>query len=523
MNDLIVTLKDHIRSAWRFRWQALLTAWLLTLLGWGMVFITPDKYQSEAKVYVDTESVLRPLLQGLAVQTDLGQRLQLMTRTLLNNENLEKVLREADLDLEATTVTERQEMIDQLRETVSIETQRRQNFYTISYEYKDPYVAKKVVETLLNIFVEAALGDTRVESDTAQKFLTEQIKDYEARLVKAESRLTEFKRRNVDTMPGQSGGVFSQLQSAQSQLQDVDLELKERRIRRDELKRQYERTAAEENERRRQGQVVAETPTGRRILAMETRLDELLLRYTDAHPDVQELKSTIAELKAQQKGAVVMESPANQTISTALEELKLAYRQAEVNLTAVRLRQREYQKRIDELKLKLDVLPKVEAELTRLNRDYEINRTNYQELVQRLESAKMSEQADEAGDNVKFRIVEPPKVPLLPVGPKRILLSLGVLMLGLAAGGGVAFLISQFKPVYYDTSLLNKESGFPVLGQVSRVWTSNLMLKRRVEVVGFSVSLAMLLVVCVAILLTYQMGYREEIVSNLKLLLRSPS
>ncbi|MCU7809449.1 MAG: chain length-determining protein, partial [Candidatus Thiodiazotropha sp. (ex Semelilucina semeliformis)] len=276
-------------------------------------------------------------------------------------------------------------------------------------------------------------------------------------------------------------------------------------------------------ERRRQGQVVAETPTGRRILAMETRLDELLLRYTEAHPDVQELKSTIAELKAQQKGAVVMESPANQTISTALEELKLAYRQAEVNLTAVRLRQREYQKRIDELKLKLDVLPKVEAELTRLNRDYEINRTNYQELVQRLESAKMSEQADEAGDNVKFRIVEPPKVPLLPVGPKRILLSLGVLMLGLAAGGGVAFLISQFKPVYYDTSLLNKESGFPVLGQVSRVWTSNLMLKRRVEVVGFSVSLAMLLVVCVVILLTYQMGYREEIVSNLKLLLRSPS
>lgn len=524
MNELIVTLKNHIRSAWRFRWPAIMIAWLVTLVGWGLIFITPDKYQSMAKVYVDTESVLRPLLQGLAVQTDLDQRLQLMTRTLLNNENLEKVLRDSDLDLEAASVEDRQRLIEKLRETVQVQTQRRQNFYTISYEYKDPYIAKKVVEILLNIFVEAALGDTRMESDTAQKFLQEQIKEYEARLVLAENRLTEFKRRNVDTMPGQSGGIFNQLQEAQSELQNVDLQLKEAQIRRDELQRQYRTTAREEEERRRQGEVVVETPTGQRILALETRLDELLLRYTEEHPSVKELKSTIAELKAKEaKQGVVMSQSLNQGVSTALEELKLAYRQAEVNLTAIRLRQREYQKRIDLLKTKLDVLPKVEAELTRLNRDYEINRTNYQELVQRLESARMSEQADVAGDNVKFRIVEPPKVPLLPVGPKRILLSVGILILGFAAGGGLAFLLSQLKPVYYDPSMLRKDAGVPVLGQVSRVWTGDLALKRRVEVTGFGVSTALLVAVFVVILLTYQLGYREEIVSSLKLLLKTPS
>ena len=192
MNELIATLKDQIRSAWRFRWAAIIAAWVIAMIGWGMVFVMQDKYHSEAKVYVDTESVLRPLLQGLAVQTDLQQRLRLMSRTLLNNENLEKVMREADLDLEATTVEERQQIIDGLRKEVLIDTQRRQNFYTISYEYKDPYAAKKVVETLLNIFVEAALGDTRVESDTAQKFLTDQIADYETKLVEAETRLTEL-------------------------------------------------------------------------------------------------------------------------------------------------------------------------------------------------------------------------------------------------------------------------------------------------------------------------------------------
>jgi polysaccharide chain length determinant protein (PEP-CTERM system associated) len=524
MNELITTLKNHIRSSWRFRWSALLIAWLVALLGWGVVFMKPDKYESTAKVFVDTDSVLRPLLQGLAVQTDLEQRLQLMTRTLLNNENLEKVLRETDLDLEATTVQERQELIEELRKTIEIETQRRQNFYSISYEYKDPYVAKKVVEILLNIFVEAALGDTRVESDAAQKFLQEQIKEYEKRLVEAENRLTEFKRRNVDTMPGQSGGVFSQLQTAQRELQNVELELKEARIRRDELQRQYQRTADEEEERRQQGEVILETPTGQRILAMETRLDELLLRYTEEHPSVKELRATIADLKAQEAKAGTVKSQApTPGISTALEELKLAYRQSEVNLTAIQLRKDEFEKRIQALKAKLDILPKVEAELTRLNRDYEINRTNYQELVQRLESARMSEQADQAGDNVKFRIVEPPKVPLLPVGPKRVLLSIGILILGLGAGGGFAFLMSQLKPVYYDPQLLRKETDIPVLGQVSRVWTSEVAMKRRVEVAGFGVSVTLLLVVFVMILLTYQLGYREEIVTNLKLLLNTTS
>ena len=154
MNEQIFALINHIRSAWRFRWQAMVVAWLVTLLGWGVVFIMPDKYESTASVYVDTESVLRPLLKGLAVETDLQQRLQLMTLTLLNDENLEKVIRETDLDMQATTVEEREALMKRLRKTIKIETQQRQNFYAISYDNKDPYTAKKVVETLLNIFVE---------------------------------------------------------------------------------------------------------------------------------------------------------------------------------------------------------------------------------------------------------------------------------------------------------------------------------------------------------------------------------
>jgi polysaccharide chain length determinant protein (PEP-CTERM system associated) len=437
MNEIIYQIKNYIRSAWRFRWQAIAVSWIVAVIGWAMVFTLPSKYASEAKVYVDTESVLRPLLQGLAVQNDMNQRLHLMTRTLLSHENLKKLLMLTDLDHKTSSREEEERLIDWLRNTIVDDVNRRtipgtretENFYTIAFEYDDRFMAQRVVKVLLDIFVESALGDTRIESDAAQQFLQKQIVEYESRLVEAENKLTEFKRKNVDTLPRENGGIFNRLETARTDLEAVQLEFKEAKIRRDELKNQYNTTLAEEQRRQeRLGlSAASNSPMGQRLLAMQTRLDDLLLRYTEQHPDVQELKSKIEELKkkaASQPATVSAPVSSGRTSgSSALEELKLAYRQSEVELRAIQLRTNEYQGRVNEIKQKLDTLPKVEAELTRLNRDYNINKENYQELVQRLESAKISERADEAGDNLKFRVVEPPKVPLFPVGPKRLMLT----------------------------------------------------------------------------------------------------
>lgn len=529
MSDIILQIKNYIRSAWRFRWPAVILAWVVALTGWGAVFILPDKYESEAKVYVDTESVLRPLLEGLTVQNDMKQRLHLMTRTLLSHENLQKLILQTDLDHLATSQEEREQLIDWLRKTIVIDVNRRpipgtretENFYTIRYTYSDRFKAQKVVQALLDIFVESALGDTRIESDAAQKFIQQQIQEYEARLVEAENKLTEFKRMNVDTLPRDGTGIFQRLEEVSTGLEEIQLQLKEAQIRRDELERQYNTTLAEEEQRRASLGVSAnaDSPTAQRLLAMQTRLDELLLRYTEQHPDVQELKQTITELK-QQVAAAPPSATGNlsspNTVSTALEQLKLAYRESEVDLRTIRLRRDEFQARVDELKQKLDILPKVEAELTRLNRDYSINRENYQELVQRFESARMSEQADEAGDNLKFRIVEPPKVPIIPVGPQRLLLSALVMSLALGAGGVLAFLLSILKPVYFDIRTLRTELEFPVLGQVTRVMTEDVKMKRRLEISGFVSVVVLLFLLFMGLVLIHVMGMREDIIMFVK-------
>jgi polysaccharide chain length determinant protein (PEP-CTERM system associated) len=529
MSDIILQIKNYIRSAWRFRWPAIILAWAVALLGWAIVFVLPDKFESEAKVYVDTESVLRPLLEGLTVQNDMKQRLHLMTRTLLSHENLQKLILKTDMDHLATSEEEREQLISWLRNTIVIDvgrhpipgTRETENFYTIRYTYSDRFKAQKVVQALLDIFVESALGDTRIESDAAQKFIQQQIQEYEARLIEAENKLTEFKRKNVDTLPREGGGVFQRLEEAKNGLEEIELEFKEAQIRRDELKRQYNTTLAEEEQRRASLGVSAnaDSPTAQRLLAMQTRLDELLLRYTEKHPDVQELKQTIEDLKKQ----VAVAPPASRapisrsdTVSTALEQLKLAYRESEVDLRTIRLRRDEFQTRVKGLTKKLDTLPKVEAELTRLNRDYSINKENYQELVQRFESARMSERADEAGDNLKFRIVDPPKVPILPVGPKRLLLSALVLFVALGIGGGLAFLFSILKPVYFDMRTLRTELEFPVLGQVTRVMTDDVKVKRRLEISGFVSIVVLMFLLFIGIVLIYVMGVREDIIMFIK-------
>jgi polysaccharide chain length determinant protein (PEP-CTERM system associated) len=530
MNDIIFKIKSYIRSAWRFRWLAMAISWAVAVLGWGVVFVMPDIFESEAKVYVDTESVLRPLLKGLAVQNDMNQRLHLMTRTLLSHENLKKLLMLTDLDHKAKNRAEEEQLISWLRETIVVDVNRRpipgtretENFYTIGFQYEDRYMAQRVVKVLLDIFVESALGDTRIESDTAQQFLQKQIVEYENRLVDAENSLTNFKRKNVDTLPRESGGIFTRLEAATKELEGVQLQLKEATIRRDELKRQYNTTLGEE-ERRRESMglsSISNSPMGQRVLAMQTKLDDLLLRYTEQHPDVQELKSKIEELKQQAKNSPKVSAPlasqGSSSSTSALEQLKLAYRQSEVELRTIRLRANEFQSRVDGLRQKLDILPKVEAELTRLNRNYKINKENYQELVQRLESARMSEQADEAGDDLKFRVVEPPTVPIRPIGPNRQLLSIGALVLALGFGGGVAFLLSLIKPVYFDMRTLRTELEFPVLGQVSRVMTDEVKLKRRVEIGGFISMFLMLIVLFIGIAAIYAVGLREDILLFLK-------
>lgn len=488
MHEILQQILTYLRGMWRYRWYAVLAAWIVAIPGWIYVAQMPDQYKATARVYVDTDTILRPLLRGLVVQTNVRERLSLMTRTMFSRPKLEKVARMTDLDLQAKSETEMDWLISDLKGRIQLGSGRQHDLYNISFEDNDPELAKRVVQSVLTIFVEDTLGDSRQDSDSAQRFLDQQIAEYEASLNEAENRLSEFKRKYIEFLSGGGGDFFSQLQTAKGELKQARLELEEARRRRNEMQRQME--AVEEFSNLPSGPVSPELVSiDRRLEDLRARVDELLLKYTREYPDVQELERLIADLEQRRKEELEALNSGDKTQSggggSAFEQLRIALGSANAEVSAAEARVQEYERRVARLEELVDREPQVQAELKRLNRDYGIKKSRYNTLLARRESVQMGEDVEQTGDNVKFKVVDPPRVPAAPSGPPRLLLSTLVLVLALGAGLGFAFLLSQLRPAIYDGRALQRIAGLPVFGSVSRVWTRESLAKRRTEFGAF--------------------------------------
>ena len=496
MDEILAQVLGYLRGIWRYRWVALVVAWVVAVAGWVHVSQMPDQYQASAQVHDDTESVLRPLMSGLAVEPNVQQRVDMMTRTLLTRPTLEMVARETDMHLRATTEAQMNAVIEGLRSNLNIQALGRQNnLYRISYASNDPRQAYAVVQSLLNQFVEGFLGDTRVDRDAAQRFLDQQIRDYEQRLEAAEQRLADFRRQNAGLLPGDRGDYYQRLQRAQEELRQTELELREAVNRRDEIQRQLASGTVNT------GSSVSLTPTlDTRIENAQRRLDELSLAYTDRHPDIAALRRTLEDLEQQRNEALDMFQQGLRTDASALEQnpvyqqMRMTLSQVQVEVSSLEVRAAEHRRRIAELQGLVDTVPQIEAELKRLDRDYDVNQRQFAELLQRRERAAMSQSLEDRGDRVQFRVIEPARVPLSPSGPDRFRLSTAVLFLGLLAGGGVSFLLSQVRPMFYDRRVLSAVTGFPVLGTVSLSRNAPRRFRERLEISAFmTISAALLL------------------------------
>src|SRR5438874_1431418 len=238
MNELYRELLDHLRGMWHRRWIGLGVAWLAVVIGVGIVYRTPERYEATARVYVDTESILRPLLAGLAIQPNLDQQVSLVGRTLVSRPNVEKLVRMAGLDLKTRTQAERDELIDAVIKTIGLTGSISTNLYVISYRDADPEQARRIVQSLLGIFVESSLGDKKQDTQTAVKFVDDQIKRYEESLRAAESRLKEFKLKYIGVSDREGPDYYARMTQVRNDLENARLELQAAQEVRDAYKKE---------------------------------------------------------------------------------------------------------------------------------------------------------------------------------------------------------------------------------------------------------------------------------------------
>lgn len=276
MHELADQLLTGLKATWRYRWYAVVVAWIIALVGWTAVYLTPERYEAHARVYVDTQSMLRPLLSGLAVQPNIDQVVTMMSRTLVSRLNAEKVIQMADMDTGLNTPEDREQLVARLTRELAIKSAGRENLYTIAYAGESREQAKRVVESLLTIFMEGSVGDKRKDSDSARQFIEEQLRSYSEKLVAADNAVTEFKRRHQGLMPGEGRDYYARLSDAKTALRQSMLELEEALKSRDAVRMQL---AGEAEFAARLGDkgaaAAAPSEIDTRIRALEQKLDGL--------------------------------------------------------------------------------------------------------------------------------------------------------------------------------------------------------------------------------------------------------
>lgn len=526
MQDVVKLVRSELRGAWRYRWHALAVAWAVCLLGWLAVYLTPDTFEARARFYLDTSSALEPFVRNLSVGMDVDQQVDLVKQVVVGRTALLNVAREADLSLDSATPAEVEVTLEKLAASIQltgggpsrIDPRQRDRNFAIAYRDTDRARAIKVVQIVLDSFIESTLEKRSTGFQSAQEFLQRQIQQQEQRLAEAEQRLADFKRRNIDNLPTQEGSYVTSLQVEMSALQELRSQQRVLQSRRQQLSAQL---AAEQQYV--PSSSVASTPAGTQpaagnptdlaITEAQTRLDQLLRVYTPKHPEVIALEENLARLRTERRaelarmGVTDVPERGNMVANPAWEQIRLQRNQVDVELAAVNGQIAERSARVGQMRSRMETMPEIEAELAQLTRDYDVLRDRYSALLQQLETAKLSERVGET-DKVDFSILEPPTALSSPVAPPRLLLILGVMVLGLGAGGAAAFALSKLNPMFDSLTGLQAMTGLPVLGAVSATWLERRRARRRTEFLRVAVASVALFVVFVGVVVTRDVGSR---------------
>ncbi len=465
MNQLLEELRAGIWAVWNRRWLALGTAWGVCLLGWLAVALTPNKYESETRIFVQLDDVLAEQI-GIGAASR-ARDIDRIRQTLISSVNLEKVVRATRIGDSVTTPTDMEAAIEQLTRDIEVVSEG-ENIFEITAasgrgdlsDSENAELAQVIAQQMIDIFREENLGGARGDMQDSIEFLNQQLADREAELAAAEERRLAFEAENPELIGG-AQAIAAQLAATRSELRSVEADL----------------AAAQSALAGLDGQI-ASTP---RVLVTpgsggpqanlaqaEANLAALRARgLTSEHPDIVAAERTVANMREAAQGA----SAPNGTNNPAYTTLQTMRVERQSNVLSLQSRAAALRSEIASITASQAREPGAAAEATRISRDYEVLRQQYDQLLQDREELRLRGQVESERSAVQFEVVDPPTTPRVPAAPNRPLLLIGVLIVGLGAGAGTAYALSKLGSTFATASQLERNLGLPVIGTISHTFT----------------------------------------------------
>ena len=490
MSNLRAICYPYVAMAWRHRWNSIIIAWSICILGWGAIMLIPNKYEVNARLYVDSDAVLTPLLKGIGLESAAASQLDVLHRTLLSGPNIDTLIARTSLKSNVDGPAAAETLSHRLATEVKVVTPTK-NLFSVTYSDTNPIQAYEVVNTLLAMFIESRATTSRNENDNARQFLSEQIRIYAEKLKKAEARKNEFQRLYAELLPDAAGGP-SQLDIVIAQMASLKSQLADQQLKPIVLRKELENTPSALST----APDGAGGPSGARVVVSpemtraQLDLTALRLRYTDLHPDVVHARERVDRLRASGLGVHAADTASRMIPNPAYERVRKDLVEAEMTIASLERRLAVTTEERARLEAISRDAPNVRNDYVTVKREYDDAYSGYAELLRRREAMRLTEAADSGSDKAKVQVVDPPAVPLNPVSPKRRLLVSAALALGLCAAVGLPLLLKQFDRSFH--SLLELEGlDLPIAGGISAIEVPRPRFRRAAE----------LGVLCVAILL----------------------
>lgn len=465
MNQLLEELRAGIWAVWNRRWLALAIAWGICLLGWLAVALIPNKYESETRIFVQLDDVLAEQI-GIGAASR-ARDIDRIRQTLISSVNLEKVVRGTRIGDSVTAPIDMEAAIEQLTRDIEVVSEG-ENIFEITAssgrgdlsDSENAELAQVIAQQMIDIFREENLGGARGDMQDSIEFLNQQLADREAELAAAEDRRLAFEAEHPELMGG-AQAIAAQLAATRSELRSVEADL----------------AAAQSALAGLDGQI-ASTP---RVLVTpgsggpqanlaqaEANLAALRARgLTDEHPDIVAAQRTVANMREAAQGASAP-TGTNNPAYTTLQTMRV---ERQSNVLSLQSRAAALRSEIASITASQAREPGAAAEATRISRDYEVLRQQYDQLLQDREELRLRGQVETERSAVQFEVVDPPTTPRVPAAPNRPLLLIGVLIVGLGAGAGTAYALSKLGSTFATASQLERNLGLPVIGTISHTFT----------------------------------------------------
>jgi polysaccharide chain length determinant protein (PEP-CTERM system associated) len=440
--------------------------------------LLPNRYEAWTTLLVSPQTVSKKLVEPGFEESELNQRLHLMTMQILSRGRLSRIIDELGLYPEESKQYTREEVIEFMRDDIRVEpvypeleggrrrtTEQEVNTFRLFYRSHQPDIAAGVAQRLANDFIDEHIRE-RVEVSTGtSEFIEAELQRLSSEISQVEQRIAAVKNENTGSLPEDLDANQRLLERAISDLRFAqrDLSIAESDA---AFYRQQALTGASDRSR---SFADPDTPA-ERLQRLEIALGEGRAKgWTDKHPDIIQMKEEIAALEQERGEREDAEAAEDAKISTDQQLASNEAQRAELRAQSARQEIERLDTQVDDIQSRLAKTPQVAEQLVGLEREHEHLYQSFQEFSAKRLEAGVSANMERRQKGEQFRILEAAFPPPEPSSPNRRLILVLGLLFGAALGAGAALLLEVADTSVHGARELQAAFRLPVLAAIPRV------------------------------------------------------